>query len=65
MAAYCTGLNPIKIGDPRSKVKVTMIENVSKNDEKNFLKFQMYTVLKLKPTISYCRHFNTKHDHIV
>ena len=35
MVAYGTGSNPIEIDDPRSKVNVTMIENVSQNDKKN------------------------------
>ena len=34
MAAYCTGSNPIEIGDLGSKVKVTVTENVCKNDGK-------------------------------
>ena len=35
MVAYRTGSNPIEIGDRGSKVKVTVTENVCKNDEKN------------------------------
>ena len=34
IVAYCTGSDPIEIGNLGSKVKVTEIENVSKNDEK-------------------------------
>ena len=34
MLAYYTGSNPIEIGDLGSKVKVTVTENVFKNDEK-------------------------------
>ena len=41
MIVYCTGLDPIEIGDLGSKVKVTVTENVSKNDEKNSLKIQL------------------------
>ena len=32
--ANCTGSDPIEIGDLGLKVKVTVTENVSKNDEK-------------------------------
>ena len=34
MVAYNTGSDPIEIGDLGSKVKVTVTENVCKNDEK-------------------------------
>ena len=34
MVAYVTGSNPIEAGDPRSKVNVSVIENVSQNNEK-------------------------------
>ena len=34
MIAYRTGSNPIEIGDLVPKVKVTVTENVCKNDEK-------------------------------
>ena len=40
MVAYRTGSNPIEIGDLGSKVKVTVTENVCKNDEKNSQKIQ-------------------------
>ena len=33
MVAYNTGSNPIEFGDLGSKVKVTVTENVCKNDE--------------------------------
>ena len=33
-SCYCTGLDPIEIGDLGSKVKVTVTENVFENDEK-------------------------------
>ena len=32
--AYSTSSDPIEIGDLRSKIKITVTENVSKNDEK-------------------------------
>ena len=41
MVASRTGLDPIEIGDLRSKVKVTVTENVSKIDEKKSLKIQL------------------------
>ena len=41
MVAYCTGSDPIEFGDLGSKVKVTVTENVSKNDEKNSPKIQI------------------------
>ena len=41
MVAYNTGSNPIEIGDLGSKVKVTVTENVCKNDEKNSPKIQI------------------------
>ena len=34
MVAYCTGSDPIEIGDLESNVKITVTENVCKNDEK-------------------------------
>ena len=34
MVAYNTGSDPIEFGDLGSKVKVTVTENVCKNDEK-------------------------------
>ena len=33
MAVYRSGSDPIKIGDPGSKVKVTVVENESQNDK--------------------------------
>ena len=44
MVASCTESNPIEIGDPRSKVKVTMIENVSQNDEKKISKISIINI---------------------
>ena len=41
MAAYRTDSNPIENGDLGSKVKVTVTENVYKNDEKNSPKNQI------------------------
>ena len=48
MVAYQTGSNPIEIGDLGSKVKVTVTENVFKNDEKNSPKIHIKTCLKNK-----------------
>ena len=65
MVAYNTGSNPIEIGDLRSKAKVTVTENVCKNDEKNSSKIRHFSnqissfVWKL-----YRRHFDTKYEHI-
>ena len=60
MVAYRIDSNPIEIGDLRSKVKVTVTDNVTKNDEKKSLKFNYkyfwkYTLL-LDRTF-HCRHF--------
>ena len=41
MIAYYTGSSPIEMGDLGSKVKVTVTENVFKNDEKNSPKIQI------------------------
>ena len=41
MAAYRIDSNPIEIGDLGSKVKVTVTENVCKNDDKNSPKIQI------------------------
>ena len=41
MVAYRTGSNSIEIGDLELKVKVTVTENVCKNDEKNSPKIQI------------------------
>ena len=46
MAAYCNGSNPI--GDPRSKVKVAVIENVSQNDDKKFAIISNVKISKVK-----------------
>ena len=46
MVAYNTGSNPIEFGDLGSKVKVTVTENVFKNDEKNSPKIHIKTFLK-------------------
>ena len=40
MAAYRTGSDFIEIGDLGLKVKGTVTENVSQNDEKNSLKIK-------------------------
>ena len=47
MVAYNTGSDPIEFSELGSKVKVTVTENVCKNDEKNSPKFQNKTFLKL------------------
>ena len=47
MVAYRTGSNPIEIGDLGSKVKVTVTENVCKNDEKLWKKFAKNTNLDI------------------
>ena len=39
--SYSTGSDPIEIGDLGFKVKLTVTENVSKNDVKNSLKIQL------------------------
>ena len=67
MAAYNTGSDPIEIGDLGSKVKVTVTENVCKNDEKNRQKFISRHFLNQISSFDwkfYCRHFETKYDHI-
>ena len=46
MVAYNTGSDLIEIGDLGSKVKVTVTENVYKNDEKNSPEIQILTFLK-------------------
>ena len=38
MADFWTGSDPIEIGDLGSKVKVTVTENICKNDEKKIAK---------------------------
>ena len=48
MVAYRTrtGSNPIELGDLGSKVKVTVTENVCKNDEKSSPKIHIKTFFK-------------------
>ena len=48
MVAYNTGLDPIEIGDLGSKVKVTVTENVCKNDEKKFAKNSYLNIFEIK-----------------
>ena len=43
MVDYNTGSDPIEIGDLGLKVKVTVTENVCKNDEKNSPKIHIKT----------------------
>ena len=52
MAAYCTGSDPIEIGDFGSEGKVTATIKVSKYDEKIFVKNSTVNIfLNLKPFI--------------
>ena len=46
MITYNTGSDPIEFGDLGSKVKVTVSENVYKNDEKNSPKIKILTSFK-------------------
>ena len=48
MVAYNTGSNPIEFGDLGSKVKVTMTENVCKNDEKKFAKNSNLNIFEIR-----------------
>ena len=41
MVAFCTGLDPIDIGDLGSNIKVTVTENVCKKNEKNRQKLNL------------------------
>ena len=61
MIAYNTGSDPIEFSDLGSKVKVTVTENVCKNDEKKIAKNSNLDIFEIK---FYCRHFDTKYDHI-
>ena len=55
MVAYNTGSEPIEIGDLGSKVKVTVTENVSKN-EKKIAKNSTINIFENK-SISLIEHF--------
>ena len=48
MAAYNTGSNPIEFGDLGSKVKVTVTENVCKNDKKKFAKNSNLDIFEIR-----------------
>ena len=48
MVAYRTGSNPIEIGDLGSKVKVTVTENVCKNDEKESPKISGLEIFEIR-----------------
>ena len=48
MVAYRTGSNLIEIGDLGSKVKVTVTENVCKNDEKKIAKNSNLDIFEIK-----------------
>ena len=67
MVAYRIGSNPIEIGDLGAKVKVTVTENVCKNDKKKIRqKFKSRHFLNKISSFDwkfYCRHFDTKYDH--
>ena len=68
MVGYRTGSNPIEIGDLGSKVKVTVTKNVCKNDEKKnrqkFISRHFQNQISSFDWKFYCRHFDTKYDHI-
>ena len=48
MVAYNTGSNPIEFGDLGSKVKVTVTENVCKNDEKKIAKNSNLDIFEIR-----------------
>ena len=48
MVAYRTDSNPIKIGDLGSKVKVTVTENVCKNDKKKIAKNSYLDIFEIR-----------------
>ena len=48
MVAYITGSDPIEFGDLGLKVKVTVTENVCKNDEKNRQKLKLDLISRLE-----------------
>ena len=67
MVAFCTGSDPIEIGDLGSNVKVTVTKNVCKNEKKNCQKFKSRHFLNQISSFDrkfYHRHFDTKYDHI-
>ena len=48
MVAYCTGSDPIRIGDFGPKVKVTVTKSVCKNDEKKVTKKSNLDIFKIR-----------------
>ena len=48
MVAYNTGSDPFEIGDLGSKVKVTVTENVCKNNEKQFAKNSNLDIFEIR-----------------
>ena len=67
MVAYRTGSNHIESGDLGLKVKVTVTENVSKNDEKIHKKFNSaysWIVYIYLDTPCYHRQFDTKYAYV-
>ena len=48
MVAYNTGSDPIEFGDLGSKVKVTVTENVCKNNEKKIAKNSHLDIFEIK-----------------
>ena len=52
MVAYNTGSDPIEIGDLGSKVKVTVTENVCKNDEKKIAKNSDIDIFEIRSNYS-------------
>ena len=48
MVSYNTDSDPIEFGDLGSKVKITVIENVYKNDEKKFAKNSNRDIFEIK-----------------
>ena len=48
MVAYNTGSDPVEFGDLGSKVKVTVTENVCKNDKTKFAKNSNLDIFEIK-----------------
>ena len=48
MVSFYTGSDPIEFGDLGSKVKVTVTENVCKNDEKKIAKNSNLDIFEIK-----------------
>ena len=56
IVGYCTGSDPIEIGDLGFKVKVTVTENLSKNDEKKIAKNSIMNLFNNK-SYNLIKHF--------